>query len=425
MKRSAKPVRFIPSAPSIRRHFSTTSFPDDWATPHLDSLVAEDAPVSYGILMPGDHFPGGIPVIKVKDYVNGRLDLASVMRTTPEIDAQYRRSRVKTGDTLISIRGGTGDVVVVSPELDGANITQDTARIRGNEKVHGDFLPHVLRGEFVATQIQLDTIGQAVTGINIGSIRRLVIPLPPLPEQRKIADILGTWDEALEKLDALIVAKERRKQALMQQLLTGKRRLPGFSKPWEYFRVGELMKSEDRYVNFDDDHLYHLVSARRRAEGVFFREALYGRDIKTKVMKQVHAGDFVISRMQVVHGGLGVVPAECDGYYASDSYEVLVPRSAKMLSTRFIGHLCKTRRFWHHALVCSHGVHIEKMTFVMADFEHEKFSVPALTEQNAIADILDAADAELRLLRQQHTNLEQQKRGLMQQLLTGKVRVFL
>jgi len=118
-----------------------------------------------------------------------------------------------------------------------------------------------------------------------------------------------------------------------------------------------------------------------------------------------------------------VVPKECDGYYASDSYEVLVPRDTKTLSPRFIGHLCKTRRFWHHALVCSHGVHIEKMTFVMRDFENEKFSIPEFIEQRAIAAVLDTADVELRLLRQQRAALDHQKRGLMQKLLTGQLRV--
>lgn len=265
--------------------------------------------------------------------------------------------------------------------------------------------------------------GTNISNLSQAILSQLPIPIPPVAEQQKIADILGTWDEALEKLDALISAKERRKQTLMQQLLTGQRRLPGYSMRWPNQRFVELMRSEDRYVTFDDDHLYHLVSARRRAEGVFFREALYGRDIKTKVMKQVRSGDFLISRMQVVHGGLGVVPPECDLYYASDSYEVLVPRDPEKLSTRYINHLCRTRRFWHHALVCSHGVHIEKMTFVMADFEHEKFLIPEFAEQVAIADFLDTADAELRLLDQQRTALDQQKRGLMQQLLTGKVRV--
>lgn len=275
----------------------------------------------------------------------------------------------------------------------------------------------------VRRKISVSASGTKVRHSSPDRIGDVEISLPPLPEQQKIADILGTWDEALEKLDALIAAKARRKQALMQQLLNGHRRLPGFCKPWEQIRFGDLMKSEDRYADFNDDNLYHLVSARRRAEGVFFRAALHGRDIKTKVMKQVRAGDFVISRMQVVHGGLGVVPSECDGFYASDSYEVLVPRDPAKLSPRFIGHLCRTRRFWHHSLVCSHGVHIEKMTFVMADFEHEKFMIPEFAEQIAIAIVLETADTELRLLRQQRAALDHQKRGLMQKLLTGQLRV--
>jgi type I restriction enzyme S subunit len=289
------------------------------------------------------------------------------------------------------------------------------------------WLSFVLNSDAYCLLIQSIAHGTSDTmkKIQKGSFLKLPVLLPPLPERQKIADILGTWDEALEKLDALITAKARRKQALMQQLLTGHRRLPGFSKPWKQTRFGDLMESEDRYADFDDDKLYHLVSARRRAVGVFFREALHGRDIKTKVMKKVHAGDFLISRMQVVHGGLGVVPPECDGYYASDSYEVLVPRDPAKLSPRFIGHLCRMRRFWHHALVCSHGVHIEKMTFVMADFEHEKFMIPEIAEQRAIAAVLDTADAELRLLRQQRAALDHQKRGLMQQLLTGRIRVSL
>lgn len=251
-----------------------------------------------------------------------------------------------------------------------------------------------------------------------------VVATPPLAEQRKIADILGTWDAALEKLDALIAAKTRRKQGLMQQLLTGKRRLPGFQGEWKRVRFVELMKPEERYASFSDDMLYKLISVRRRAEGVFFREALFGRDIKTKVLKMVRTGDFLISRMQVVHGAIGTVPPEYDGHYASDSYEVLVPRNRAKIDIRFLDHVSRSAAFWNRAYICSHGVHIEKMTFVMQDFEQEKFLIPpTLAEQTAIASVLDTADAELRLLRQQRAALDQQKRGLMQHLLTGKVRV--
>lgn len=255
-------------------------------------------------------------------------------------------------------------------------------------------------------------------------IRSIPVYCPRAIERGKIADILTTWDEALEKLDVLIDAKERRKKGLMQQLLTGKKRLPGFRDPWKKARFQDLLKIEDRYVEFDDKHSYCLVSIRRRSGGVFFRQELKGSEIKTKVMKRVHTDDFLISRMQVVHGALGMVRPECDGMYASDSYDVLVNRNPQKLHMPFLDWMSRLRSFWHLAYISSHGVHIEKMTFKLSDFMRESIRIPSnFSEQHRIAEILDTCDAELNLLRRQRDALNLQKRGLMQRLLTGKIRV--
>lgn len=399
--------------------------PNGWKIRTLEEVAEIRTGLSKSASRTGDFVR--LPYLRVANVQAGHFDLSEIKEIDVPADS-VDRFRVRVGDLLLT-EGGDFDKLgrgaIWKGEISDCVHQNHLFVVRANETL--------LDRRFLAAQTQAGH-GRAyfqscskqstnLASINSTQLKQFPVLLPPLADQQKIADVLGTWDEALEKLDVLIAVKACRKQALMRQLLTGYRRLPGFRKSWKQTRFGDLMKSEDRYANFDDDHLYHLVSARRRAEGVFFREALRGRDIKTKVMKQVRAGDFVISRMQVVHGGLGVVPSECDGYYASDSYEVLVPRDPSKLSTRFIGHLCRTRRFWHHALVCSHGVHIEKMTFVMADFEHEKFMIPEFAEQIAIAKILDTADDELRLLRQQRSSLDQQKRGLMQHLLTGKVRV--
>jgi len=424
MSQPSQIERFVPSAPSIKKHFRDAVLPDEWSTPHLEGLIDGDAPICYGILMPGPHTLGGIPVIKVKDYVRDELKVEGLLCTSPEIDNQYKRSRVKSGDVLLSIRGGTGDVVIVPDELAGANITQDTARLRTNRRIDSNYLAICLEGEFVQTQIQLETIGQAVTGINIGSVRQLVIPVPPLSEQREIADIVYAWKNTLKLLGALIDSKERRKKALMQQLLTGKTRLKGFSKPWIRHRFLDLLEIQDRYVQFDDEHTYQLVSIRRRSGGIFHREALRGSEIMTKVMKLVHTGDFLISRMQVVHGALGMVRPECDGMYASDSYDVMVAKDPGRLYMPFLDWMSRLKSFWHLAYISSHGVHIEKMTFKLADFMLEKITIPAeIEEQRRIVSVLDACDHEITLIRNQRAALDQQKRGLMQRLLTGKLRV--
>lgn len=249
----------------------------------------------------------------------------------------------------------------------------------------------------------------------------LCIYLPPTSVLARIEKALSNWDETLKSLDALIEAKTRRKKALMRQLLTGRKRVKGFTSKWVSVRFEDLLKAQNRYVTFDDEHAYNLVSVRRRSGGVFFREALNGSDIKTKIMKRVHCGDFLISRMQVLHGALGMVQAECNGMYASDSYEVFVARDEAKLHMPFLDWMSRLRSFWHIAYICSHGVHIEKMTFNLEDFMKEAIAIPVdIEEQRAITTILDTCDEELRLLQRQRAAFDQQKRGTMQRLLTGK-----
>ena len=425
MKKTIQYVRFSPSAPAIRRHFRGADFPFDWATPHLDDVIDEKAPICYGILMPGNHVPNGVPVIKVKDYVRGSLNVDTILRTSHVIDQQYKRSRVIEGDVLLSIRGGTGDVTMVPKELGGANITQDTARLRSGTGIDRAYLSKCLEGSFVQTQINLETVGQAVTGINIGSVRQLIIPLPPLPEQRKIADILSTWDEVLEKLDALIAAKDRQKQALMQQLLTGRKRFKGYGKKeWQKVRMNQVLERVFRPIEWSAGMCLSLISIRRRCGGLFRRPDLLGSEYQTQDLHELKAGDFLVSKRQVVHGAWAIVTPEFEGGHVSKEYAIFDNIAPDKLYMPFLAWLAQTPRMIRLARVASTGVHIEKLIFDPDVFLRESIRIPAdLAEQHQIAAILDTADHELTLLRTQRNALDQQKRGLMQRLLTGKVRV--
>jgi type I restriction enzyme S subunit len=109
--------------------------PEEWGVESLDQCVRSDAPICYGILMPGEHHDGGIPVVKVRDIIGGRVDESNLLLTHPSIDQAYKRSRLNTGDLLITIRGTTGRVAIASSALNGANITQDTARLRLRDRV--------------------------------------------------------------------------------------------------------------------------------------------------------------------------------------------------------------------------------------------------------------------------------------------------
>ncbi|WP_338893822.1 restriction endonuclease subunit S [Sinorhizobium meliloti] len=154
----------------------------------LEDLVEPDRPICYGILMPGLGHPGGVPVIKVKDYPDGFIIEGDLLLTTPELDEEYRRSRLRSGDLLISIRGTIGRLAFVPPSLDGANITQDTARLSIRADMNANYVRLMLESADVQQQIARFTTGLAVKGINIGELRKLQIPMLPEAEQALLVD---------------------------------------------------------------------------------------------------------------------------------------------------------------------------------------------------------------------------------------------
>jgi type I restriction enzyme S subunit len=188
--------------------------------------------------------------------------------------------------------------------------------------------------------------------------------------------------------------------------------------------IGSLLEECDRYIAWEDTKSYRFASIRRRSGGLFDRGTFFGSAVKTKVLKELKEGDFVVSKRQVVHGAWGIVTKGFDGFGVSDEYDVLVNRDPKMLDMRFFNYLSQTRRLWHMAYLASNGVHIEKLIFDFDDFAKEKVKIPPTVEEQAkIVVVLSACDREIELLQEQLEALKEQKRGLMQKLLTGEVRV--
>ncbi len=153
----------------------------------LADCIEPNRPITYGILKPGLNFEGGIPVVKVRDYPNGVIVLDDLLHTTPEIEREYKRSRLVPGDILISIRGTIGRVAEVPPELGGANITQDTARLSIKSDLHHRYVRTILESNYVQRQITAKITGLAVQGINIGELRKIRIPIPDLKSQEQFA----------------------------------------------------------------------------------------------------------------------------------------------------------------------------------------------------------------------------------------------
>jgi type I restriction enzyme, S subunit len=251
----------------------------------------------------------------------------------------------------------------------------------------------------------------------------LKIPIPPLPEQRAIAEVLSTADAALHNSEKLIAQKEQRKKWLMEQLLTGKKRLRGFEGEWNKYCYADILKVVKRPVSWDDNELYRLISVRRRSGGIFYRDALHGHEIKVKDLREAQTGDFLFSKMQILHGASALVTEEFDGAKISGSYIATIAKDSRFLNMQYFNWYSQLPFFYHQALISSYGVHIEKMTFDFDTFLQLEIELPSVEEQTAIAQVLQVAEKEIKLLKAKAEKLREQKQGLMQVLLTGKVRL--
>lgn len=191
---------------------------DAGKTVPLDDLVVDDRPITYGILKPGSGFPGGIPVVKVKDMRDGVIDQSDLLLTTPELDYQYRRSRLRAGDLLISIRGSVGRMAEVPENLENANITQDTARLTIKPEYNKVYVRGVLESQPLQHDMEKNIRGVAVKGINIGYLRKLGIPMCDKENQDRLAALYQQSDKSKFAAQQTLKELTDAQRALMKKI---------------------------------------------------------------------------------------------------------------------------------------------------------------------------------------------------------------
>lgn len=242
------------------------------------------------------------------------------------------------------------------------------------------------------------------------------VPLPPISEQQKIAEILTAQDKVIELKEKLLNEKQRQKKYLMQQLLTGKKRLPGFSGEWKYPKAREVFANvSDKEHNGD---LVVLSSTQDR--GIVPRDEV---DIDIKYdssllinYKKVCRGNFVIS-LRSFQGGI-----EYSAYTGLVSPAYTVLSSTKEISDEYYKQFFKSADYINRLNVAVYGIRDGKQ-ISYEDFGRLRIPYPPVKEQTAIAEILSTADREIELLQKDIEQEKQKKKALMQLLLTGIVRV--
>lgn len=391
--------------------------PEGWKNVHLASLLdgqikngyspnAVDYETGYWVLGLGALGENGfiqdeIKPVQLTDSVKGAL--------------------LDCDDFLVS-RSNTPDKVGRSArykgELKNCSYPDLMMRFRIDEKnADLDFIEQKLKSANVRNYYKNCAAGSStMVKINKGIVEKTPLLLPPLLEQKKIARILSTWDRAIEVTEKLLNNSQQQKKALMQQLLTGKRRHPGFSGEWQWCKSNEIFKTVSKKNNNDAEELLAVT----QSQGVLPRSILERRVVmpggSTAGYKLVTQGNFIIS-LRSFQGGLEY------SYYrglVSPAYTVLEPM--REINDEFYKQYFKSYNFIGHLAVAIIGIRDGKQ-ISYDDFSFLKLPYPPINEQQKIASVLSTADKAIEIFKQKLDCLRQEKKALMQQLLTGKRRV--
>ena len=390
--------------------------PEEWMCQELQNVVNPKRPICYGVVQAGDHQPDGIACVRVTDLVEGKLDPKIMLKTTSVINNQYSRTILEEGDIMVALRGEAGKAVCVPKVLAGSNLTRGVALISKSGALNGKYLAYAMAAPATKLIFAKSVNGTALQEISIGTLKEIPIILPSYPEQQKIAEILSSSDGAIDRTRELIAAKKRQKKGLMQQLLTGKKRLPGFNDCWDTYRLGDLFRERNET---DSGHLPLLAITGSR--GVVRASDLVRRDSSSEDKsryKVIKVGDIGYNTMRMWQGVSAV--SRFEGII-SPAYTVCIPNKA--VDVDFMGYFFKFHPtiylFWRY----SQGLVDDTLSLKYPNFSIITVKVPPVREQQAIAEVLATADAEIALLEQKQASLQQQKKGLMQKLLTGQIRV--
>ena len=393
--------------------------PEDWEVKRLGEICDIDKESLSSKTDPEYKFD----YISLSDVDSDNFEISTSKQIFKTAPSRARRI-VKKGDVIIStVRLNLQAFFLIKNNVENLIVSTGFAVLTPQKNVLGEYLIQYVFSDKVSRQFFQLVVGSNYPAVNSSDIAHLKLAIPPIKEQEKICNVLQLWDTAIAKQTALIEKLTLRKRGLMKQLLTGKKRLEGFGGEWKKCTYSNILSEVKRTLIWDEDELYKLISVRRRSEGLFFRESLYGREIATKNLRPAKTGDFLISKMQIVHGASGLVTEEFDDAKISGSYISLVSKNSDVLDIKYFNLWSQTPIFYHQTFVSSFGVHIEKMTFDFDTFMSFSMPLPPIKEQHAIVLLMDSLNKEIEIAKEKLSHLQNQKRGLMQVLLTGKKRV--
>lgn len=386
-------------------------FPVEWEVKPLKRLSPSQ---SVGLVInPSTYFDkaGTVPLLVGSNVSENAIDSTTSNRITKESNEKLPASRLAAGDLVMVRVGEPGVTAVVPPELDGCNCASMMI-VRQHQSFDSHWLCCMMNSRHGRQQVEHVQYGTAQKQFNISDAVDFLYPVPPLPEQRAIAEALSDMDALLGALEQLIAKKRDLKQAAMQQLLTGQTRLPGFHGEWNVKTLGDSTDSLDN-----------------------LRVPLNG------AQRETMRGDYPYCGANGVLGFVDdyvidddiILMAEDGGYF--DEYETR-PIAYRMTGKCWVNnhaHILKSKPGFDQGFLFYSLVHKNILPFLASGTraklnksEMNKIEVrlpKEQAEQIAIAEVLTAMDAELATLEQRRDKSRALKQAMMQELLTGKTRL--
>ena len=397
--------------------------PEDWEVKRLGKV--------------GEVFSGGTPNTEIQEYWNGNIDWCTPTDITLLNGAVYiERTAFKITDLglksssavllppnsiIVCTRATIGNAAI---SLHQIATNQGFKNIVPNENIDTLFLYYTI----VNNKIRLIRLGNGSTFLEVSKsdFENLTIPVPPFSEQQRIVSVLSLWDTAIEKQTVLIEKLTLRKRGLMQQLLTGKKRLKGFSGEWKEVRLGEIgvfFKGggvpKDKITNSGNKCLTY-GDLYTKYDFVISDVKSYIDDHTANESVKIRYGDICFAGSGETKEDIGKCAAFIDNKYGYAGGDIIVFRAndCNPITLSYILNSSdvirqKSNMGQGHSVVHIYPYQLEKLLI----------KLPSRAEQDAIATILMESDKEIEIQKQKLAAMQAQKKGLMQVLLTGKRRI--
>ncbi|EEZ5316471.1 restriction endonuclease subunit S [Escherichia coli] len=406
--------------------------PKGWEKNSLDSLFE----FKNGLNTEKEQYGNGYKFVNVMDvFRNDILTESKIIGRVQVTDKQLEGYQLKYGDVLFNRTSETFDEIAIAAiYLDNAIATFGGFVIRARPKGNQiDPAYSVFLFQSKSYRSQVVKLGQGAIRANIGQkdLARVCILVPPLAEQKKIAQILSTWDKAISVTEKLLANSQQQKKALMQQLLTGKKRLldengTRFSETWKLYALSKLFQRVTTKNNGKSNNVVTISGQ----HGLIKQEDFFKKTVASDTLD----GYFLLKKGQFAYN------KSYSNGYPMGAIKRLNRYPEGVVTTLYICFELTTPKkscgdYWEHyfesgllnnslSQIAHEGGRAHGLLNVKpSDFFSLKVAVPGFEEQQKIASVLSAADTEISTLEKKLACLKDEKKALMQQLLTGKRRV--